>query len=67
MKRGGGVIGRKPKARGYDASPERQVHGEQNALALRDEGLRLANFSAGEPKEHGGIYLESSAVLRSTC
>jgi hypothetical protein len=52
MKLGEEVIGRKRKARGYDASPERQAHGEQNALALLDEGLRLANLSADELAGH---------------
>lgn len=52
MNLGEEVIGRKRKARGYDASPERQAHGEQNALALLDEGLRLANLSADELAGH---------------
>jgi REP element-mobilizing transposase RayT len=52
MKLGEEVIGRKRKVRGYDASPERQAHGEQNALALLDEGLRLANLSADELAGH---------------
>ncbi|MFM8831397.1 MAG: transposase [Spartobacteria bacterium] len=45
MKRGEVAIGRKRKARGYDASLERKAHGEQSALALLEEGLRLAKIS----------------------
>ena len=52
MKLGQGVIGQKCKAWSYDASPERQAHGEQNALALLEEGLRLANLSADELGGH---------------
>ena len=52
MKLGEGVSDQKRKARSYDASPERQAHGEQNALALMKEGLRLANLSADELAGH---------------
>lgn len=44
LKLGGDAIGRNRKARGYDASPERQAHGEQTAMELLEEGLRLAQM-----------------------
>jgi REP element-mobilizing transposase RayT len=52
MKLGKGVLDRERKARGYDASPERQAHGEQKALELLEEGLRVANLSADELPGH---------------
>jgi hypothetical protein len=48
MKLGEATIGRKRKARGYDASPERKAHGEQSALALLEEGLRVAKLTKDE-------------------
>jgi putative transposase len=48
MKLGEATIGRKRKARGYDASPERKAHGEQSALVLLEEGLRLAKLTKSE-------------------
>ena len=48
MKLGEAAIGRKRKARGYDASPERKAHGEQSALALLEEGLRVAKLTKDE-------------------
>ena len=47
LKLGEAVIGRKRSARGYDASPEMKAHGKQQALALLEEGLRVAT----PPKE----------------
>ena len=61
MKLGEGVIGRKRKARSYGASSERQTHGEQNALALLDEGFRLANLSSDKLRGHR--CTESQKVL----
>ena len=52
MKLGEGVIARKRKVRSYDASPERQAHDEQNALALLDEGFRLSNLSSNKLGGH---------------
>lgn len=48
LKLGEVAIGRKRKARGYDASLERKAHGERSALALLEEGLRLAKISKDE-------------------
>ena len=48
MKLGEATIGRKRKGRGYDASPERKAHGEQSALALLEEGLRVAKLTKDE-------------------
>ena len=55
MKVGEAAIGRNRKARGYDASLERQAHGEQKALELLEEGLRAA-----------GLVKEELAGLRCT-
>ena len=52
MELGKKTIGRKRKARGYDASPERKAHGEQKALALLEEGLRVANLNSEELAGH---------------
>jgi len=48
LKLGGGALGRKRKARGYDASPERQAQAEQTAMALLEQGLRVAEMDAEE-------------------
>jgi hypothetical protein len=52
MKLGEAAIGRKRKARGYDASPERKAHGEQKALELLEEGLRVAKLTKDELAGH---------------
>jgi hypothetical protein len=52
MKVGEAAIGRNLKARSYDASPERQAHGQQKALELLDEGLRAGGFSKEELAAH---------------
>ena len=48
LKLGEAAIGRKREARGYDASLEMKAHGEQQALALLEEGLRVANLAKEE-------------------
>jgi hypothetical protein len=53
LKRGEAAIGRKREARGYDASAEMKAHGEQQALALLEEGLRVANLGEEELVGHG--------------
>ncbi len=45
LKLGEAAIGRKREARGYDASLEMKAHGGQQALALPEEGLRVANLA----------------------
>jgi putative transposase len=52
MKLGEETIGRKRKARSYDASLERKAHGEQKALELLDEGLRVAGLAKEELAGH---------------
>ena len=52
MKVGEAAIGRTRKARSYDASPERQAHGEQKALELLEEGLRAAGLGKEELAGH---------------
>jgi hypothetical protein len=52
MKLGEATIGRKRKARGYDASPERKAHGEQKALGLLEEGLRVAGLAKQDLAGH---------------
>jgi REP element-mobilizing transposase RayT len=52
MKLGEAAIGRKRKARSYDASPERKAHGEQKALDLLEEGLRVAGLAKEELAGH---------------
>jgi hypothetical protein len=52
MKLGEATIGRKRKARSYDASPERKAHGEQKALELLEEGLRVAGLAKEELAGH---------------
>lgn len=45
LKLGEAAIGRNREARGYDASPAMKAHGEQQALALLEEGVRVANLA----------------------
>jgi len=41
-------LGENARPRGYDASPEMKAPGEQQALALLEEGLRVANLAKEE-------------------
>jgi REP element-mobilizing transposase RayT len=52
MKLGEETIGRKRKARSYDASLERKAHGEQKALDLLEAGLRVAGLAKEELAGH---------------
>jgi REP element-mobilizing transposase RayT len=52
IKLGEAAIGQERKARGYDASLERKAHGEQEALALLEEGLRVASLTQDELAGH---------------
>ena len=45
LKLGEAATGRKREARGYDASLKMTAHGEQQAPALLEEGLRVANLA----------------------
>ena len=48
LKLGEAAIERKREAQGNDASLEMKAHGEQQALALLEEGLRVANLAKEE-------------------
>ena len=48
LKLGDAAIVRKPEAQGSDAGLEMKAQGEQHALALLEEGLRVANLSKEE-------------------
>ena len=53
LKLGEAAIVRKRESRGCDASPEVKSHGEQQALALLEEGLRVANLVKEDLVGHG--------------